>query len=150
MNAKPTLSEQIAAPGATVAPGIYDALSAVLAEQAGFGATYLSGASIAYCRFGRPDIGLVGMSEVAATLSRRQGAGRPAGDRRCRYRLWQRAECDAHRAPFRAQWRRRDPDWRTRPFPSAAGTCDGKTLVSRGEMVGKIKAALDARQDPRR
>ena len=42
-----------------IAPGIYDGLSALLAERAGAEAVYLSGASIAYTRFGRPDIGLV-------------------------------------------------------------------------------------------
>jgi hypothetical protein len=58
----------LAGPPIVVAPGIYDALSALLANQAGFEALYLSGASIAYTRFGRPDLGLVGMDEVAETL----------------------------------------------------------------------------------
>jgi len=64
-----SLRNDIAAPGIVVAPGVYDALSAAIAEAAGFPALYLSGASIAYTRFGRPDIGLVAMSEVADTLS---------------------------------------------------------------------------------
>ena len=53
-----TLKERLGAPGILLAPGVYDALSALLAEQAGFEALYLSGASIAYTRLGRPDIGL--------------------------------------------------------------------------------------------
>ena len=40
---------------AILAPGVYDALSALVAEQAGFEALYLSGASIAYTRLGRSD-----------------------------------------------------------------------------------------------
>ena len=64
----PNLSQQLSDASIVVAPGVFDALGAVLAEQAGFTAAYLSGASIAYCRFGRPDVGLIGMSEVAATL----------------------------------------------------------------------------------
>src|SRR3569832_1621583 len=52
-----------------IAPGIYDPLTALLAEQAGFEAAYVSGAAIAYTRLGRPDIGLVSMSEVAETLT---------------------------------------------------------------------------------
>ena len=48
-----------------VAPGCYDALTALLIEQAGFEAAYVSGASIAYTRLGRPDIGLVTATEVA-------------------------------------------------------------------------------------
>src|SRR6478672_684591 len=52
-----------------VAPGVFDALTAHLAERAGFSTLYISGASIAYTRLGRPDIGLVSMSEVVATVS---------------------------------------------------------------------------------
>src|SRR5258706_14677771 len=51
-----------------LAPGIYDGLTALLAEQAGFEALYLSGASIAYSRLGRSDVGLVTASEVADFL----------------------------------------------------------------------------------
>src|SRR5581483_12192835 len=52
-----------------VAPGVYDALSAHVAEGAGFTTLYVSGASIAYTRLGRPDIGLVSLSEVFDTLT---------------------------------------------------------------------------------
>ena len=52
-----------------VAPGVYDPLTASLATEAGFEALYLSGAAIAYTRLGRPDIGLVSMSEVADTIA---------------------------------------------------------------------------------
>ena len=69
MSALAPLRQQISDDPIVVAPGIYDAFGAALAERAGFAAVYLSGASIAYTRFGRPDIGLVGMSEVAATLA---------------------------------------------------------------------------------
>ena len=50
------LKQRLEAPGIVLAPGVYDALSALLVEQAGFEAAYLSGASIAYTRLGRPDI----------------------------------------------------------------------------------------------
>ena len=50
-----------------LAPGVFDGLSAVMAQQAGAEALYLSGASLAYTRFGRPDIGLISMAEVAET-----------------------------------------------------------------------------------
>ncbi|MGH6914257.1 MAG: isocitrate lyase/PEP mutase family protein, partial [Geminicoccales bacterium] len=52
-----------------LAPGVYDALTALIAEQTGFEAVYLTGAGIAYTRLGRPDIGLVTASEVAETLA---------------------------------------------------------------------------------
>src|SRR5215468_9937111 len=47
-----------------VAPGVYDAFTTLVAEQSGFTTLYVSGAAIAYTRLGRPDIGLVSMSEV--------------------------------------------------------------------------------------
>ncbi len=52
-----------------MAPGVCDALTALIAEQAGAEALYLSGAGLAYTRFGRPDIGLVSMSEVADAIA---------------------------------------------------------------------------------
>ena len=55
MNLKQRLQQQ----QILIAPGVYDAFSALMAERAGFEALYLSGASIAYTRLGAPDIGLV-------------------------------------------------------------------------------------------
>ena len=64
-----SLAQRLQQPSALLAPGIYDALTALIAEQAGFEALYLSGASIAYTRLGRSDIGLTTASEVANTLA---------------------------------------------------------------------------------
>ncbi len=129
-----------------VAPGIYDALGALLAGRAGFAAAYLSGASIAYTRFGRPDIGLVGMSEVAATLSAVKervdlpvivdadtGFGNALNVMRT-VQLFERNGADAIQIEDQG-------------FPKRCGHLTGKTVVPVGEMVGKIKAALDARRD---
>ena len=49
---------RLSRPEIVVAPGIYDALTASLAEAAGFDALYLSGAAMAYTRLGGPDLGL--------------------------------------------------------------------------------------------
>ena len=65
-----SLKKRLAEGPAVLAPGVYDALSALLVEQAGFEAAYLSGASIAYTRLGRPDLGLVTASEVADVIAR--------------------------------------------------------------------------------
>src|SRR5499427_8289218 len=64
-----TLRARLAKPTILIAPGIYDALTALIAEGAGFEALYVSGAAIAYTRLGRPDIGLVSMSEVVETVT---------------------------------------------------------------------------------
>ena len=63
-----SLKSRLAQQSILVAPGVFDAWSALLAERAGFEAVYLSGASIAYTRLGRPDIGLVSVTELADTL----------------------------------------------------------------------------------
>lgn len=53
-----------------VIPGIYDALTALLAEQAGMEAVFLSGSAMSYSQLGRPDIGLVTMSEMVDACAR--------------------------------------------------------------------------------
>ena len=63
-----SLRARLARPPILIAPGVYDPLTALIAEQAGFEALYVSGAAIAYTRLGRPDIGLVSMSEVVETV----------------------------------------------------------------------------------
>jgi 2-methylisocitrate lyase-like PEP mutase family enzyme len=130
--------------GIVLAPGIYDALSGLLAERAGFEALYLSGASIAYTRHGGPDIGLVTMTEVADTLgSIRErvklplivdgdtGFGNALNVMRT-VRLFERAGASAIQLEDQT-------------LPKRCGHLDGKTLVPAAEMAGKIKAALDAR-----
>jgi 2-methylisocitrate lyase-like PEP mutase family enzyme len=127
-----------------VAPGVYDALTAHLAEQAGFSTLYVSGAAIAYTRLGRPDIGLVAMSEVADTIAMTRdrvsanlvvdadtGYGNALNVSRT-IRLFERAGASAIQLEDQA-------------FPKRCGHLDNKTLIPAKEMVGKIKAALDAR-----
>ena len=138
------LKQRLAEPRALLAPGVYDALSALLAEQAGFEALYLSGASIAYTRLGRPDIGLTTFSEVEDTLARiteriripvivdaDTGFGNALNVQRC-VRGFERAGA--------AMIQLED-----QTFPKRCGHLDGKALVPLAEMQGKLRAALDAR-----
>jgi 2-methylisocitrate lyase-like PEP mutase family enzyme len=64
------LLARLGQPEIVIAPGIYDSLSALLAQKAGFEAVFLSGSSIAYSQLARPDIGLVTMNEVAELCAR--------------------------------------------------------------------------------
>lgn len=138
------LRERLRSGEIVVAPGVYDGLSALVAAQAGFEALYLSGASIAYTRFGRSDIGLVSMTEVADTLGAIRervetdiivdadtGFGNALNVQRT-VRLFERNGASGIQLEDQAS-------------PKRCGHLDGKTLVSPAEMVGKIKAALDAR-----
>src|SRR5437763_8274707 len=128
-----------------VAPGVYDAFTALVATQAGFDTLYVSGAAIAYTKLGRPDIGLVSMSEVAetVTLIRDRVSAHLIVDADTGYgnainvtrtvRTFERAGATAIQLE--------DQD-----FPKRCGHLDGKRLIAAEEMTGKIKAALDARQ----
>jgi len=140
-----TLLARLAQPHIVIAPGIYDALTAHLAEQAGFSALYVSGAAIAYTRLGRADVGLVAMSEVADTIAMIRdrvrahlvvdadtGYGNALNVGRT-VRLFERAGANAIQLEDQT-------------FPKRCGHLDNKTLVPAEEMIGKIKAALDARQ----
>ena len=128
-----------------VAPGVYDAFTALVAEQAAFRTLYVSGAAIAYTRLGRSDIGLVSMSEVADVIGtiRDRVAADLIVDADTGYgnalnvartvRLFERAGANAIQIEDQS-------------FPKRCGHLDEKRLVPAAEMVGKIKAALDARQ----
>ncbi|MBX9610024.1 MAG: isocitrate lyase/phosphoenolpyruvate mutase family protein [Burkholderiales bacterium] len=140
------LQQRLTQPTALLAPGVYDALSALVAEQAGFEALYLSGASIAYTRLGRSDVGLTTYTEVEDTLARitervrtpvivdaDTGFGNALNTQRT-VRGFERAGA--------AMVQLEDQD-----FPKRCGHLDGKAVVPVAQMCGKLRAALDARQN---
>ena len=63
-----TLKRRLARRPVLLAPGIYDALTASLATDAGAEALYLSGAAVAYTRLGQPDVGLVSILGVVEAI----------------------------------------------------------------------------------
>ena len=69
MTQQNTLRLRLSKPPIVIAPGVYDPLTALIATQAGFHTLYISGAAIAYTRLGRPDIGLVSLTEVVDTVA---------------------------------------------------------------------------------
>ena len=127
-----------------LAPGVYDALSALVAEQAGFEALYLSGASIAYTRLGRSDVGLTTFTEVEDTLARiTERVGLPVivdADTGFGNALNTQRTVRGFERAGAAMIQIEDQG-----FPKRCGHLDGKTVVPEREMVGKLKAALDAR-----
>ncbi len=140
-----TLKHRLEQPTILLAPGVYDALSALIAEQAGFEALYLSGASIAYTRLGRSDVGLTTFTEVADNLARITE----------RVRLPVIVDADTGFGNALNVMRTVNGFERAgaamiqiedQTFPKRCGHLDGKTVVPVPEMVGKLKAALDARR----
>jgi 2-methylisocitrate lyase-like PEP mutase family enzyme len=142
-----TLRQRLQSAQPLLAPGIYDAFSALVAERAGFEALYLSGASIAYTRLGRSDVGLTTATEVAQTLAlvtdrvrlpvivdADTGFGNALNTQRT-VREFERAGA--------AMIQLED-----QTFPKRCGHLDGKGVVPVEEMQGKLRAALDARRSP--
>lgn len=127
-----------------LAPGIYDALTASIAADAGAEALYVSGAAVAYTRLGRPDIGLVSMTEMSDTVALiRDRIGLPlivdadnghgsALNTQRTVRMFERAGATALQIEDQT-------------LPKRCGHLQGKSLITPGEMAGKIKAATDAR-----
>lgn len=133
-----------AAPPIVLAPGVADGLTAAVAEAAGAEALYLSGAAIAYGRFGRPDLGLVSMNEVVDTIAivrdrvslplivdADAGFGNALNTQRT-MRSFERAGANALQIEDQTN-------------PKRCGHLAGKAVVPKAEAVGRIKAALDAR-----
>lgn len=127
-----------------LAPGVCDPLTAALAADAGAEAIYLSGAAMAYTRLGRPDIGLMTMTEVAEIIGLTRdrvptpmivdadnGHGNALNMQRT-MRLYERAGANALQIEDQS-------------YPKRCGHLAEKRLVSKAEMVGKVKAAVDAR-----
>ena len=139
------LHQRFAAKEIVVAPGVYDALSAAMAEEAGFEAAYVSGASVAYTQLGRPDIGLVTMNEVAGQVARMRervalplivdadtGFGNALNTQRA-VRVLESAGASAIQLEDQT-------------FPKRCGHLRGKGVIAAAEMAGKVKAACDARR----
>lgn len=143
-----SLKARLARPPILVAPGVYDALTAAIAEQAGFEALYLSGAAVAYTRLGRPDIGLVTLTEMAQTLALIRdrtalpiiidadtGHGNALNARRT-IQTFERAGANALQVEDQT-------------FPKRCGHLSDKSLIPVAEMAGKIAAMADARASDR-
>jgi 2-methylisocitrate lyase-like PEP mutase family enzyme len=141
-----TLRTALRASRVLQAPGVYDSLSALLVERAGFEIAFLSGASLSFARFGQPDVGLVGMREVADTVrliresiqiplvvDADTGFGNALNVRRTVREL----EC-AGASAIQIE---------DQVFPKRCGHMPGKQVVSPAEMAGKVRAALDARRN---
>jgi carboxyvinyl-carboxyphosphonate phosphorylmutase len=141
------LRELLAGPDLIVAPGAFDALSARLIAQAGFPCVYMTGFGTAASVLGQPDVGLLTMSEMvsrAAALAAvagdvpliadaDTGYGNPINVRRT-IREYERAGV--------AGLHIEDQVW-----PKKCGHMEGKQVIPMEEMVEKIRAAVDSRQD---
>jgi len=130
-----------------IAPGVFDCLTARLAEVAGVKAIYMTGSGVSISRLGAPDIAILSFAEIVDQAKRiadvsglpliadaDTGYGGPLNVIRT-VREFERAGVSAIQIE--------DQDW-----PKRCGHELGRTVVSVQEMVGRIKAAVDTRTDP--
>lgn len=141
------LRELLAGPSPVIAPGAYDALSARLVEQAGFDVVYMTGFGTSASLLGRPDVGLLSGAEMVDQVRRFVDAvDRPViADADTGYgnainvirtvRTYEQAGVAGLHLEDQV-------------MPKKCGHMSGKAVIPTEEMVGKIRAAVDARRDP--
>ena len=141
---KTTVHPLVEARRLMVVPGVYDALSAKIAERAGFPAVVLTGYGLAAAHLGEPDLGLLTQSEVLDAARRvvsavgigvivdgDTGYGGPLNVQRLVREL---VEMGARGVLLE------DQRW-----PKRCGHMRGKEVIEAGEHAAKIRAAVDAR-----
>jgi 2-methylisocitrate lyase-like PEP mutase family enzyme len=146
MNAAKQLREKLNGTAMVVAPFVYDALQAKIAERVGFEAVYMTGFGTAAAR-GFPDLGLLTMSEMVdnvRTLARSvqipvicdadTGYGNPVN-------VWR--TVNEYERAGAAALHIEDQVW-----PKRCGFLAGKQVIAQEEMVPKVRAACDARRNP--
>jgi 2-methylisocitrate lyase-like PEP mutase family enzyme len=130
-----------------IAPGAYDALTARVFEKAGYEAVYVTGHGVGAGMLGWTDVGLTTMTEMVWAIRNicnavnlpviadmDTGYGNVVNVMRAVKEYEQ-----AGVAAFQIE---------DQTLPKKCGFMKGKALVAKEEMVGKIKAAIEAREDP--
>lgn len=147
MSTRKTLRTLVDARRGVIVPGAFNALSARVIEDLGFEAIYVTGAGVTNMNLGLPDQGFMGLAEIAEVTGRiRDAVGLPlivdadtgfgnALNVRHAIRTLERAGADCVQLEDQVS-------------PKRCGHFNGKDVIGTAEMVGKIKAAVDARHDP--
>lgn len=137
----------LAGPGLVQAPGAFDCITARLVDTSGFPAIYVTGSGVSMSALGAPDVGVLSFAEILDRVKRiadcvsipviadaDTGYGGPLNVIRT-VREMERAGVSAIQIEDQA-------------WPKKCGHEPGRRLVSTAEMVGRIRAAVDARLDP--
>jgi 2-methylisocitrate lyase-like PEP mutase family enzyme len=145
MSPRTKMRQVLARKNYAIVPGAYDTLTARLVQLAGFDAVYLTGGGYSRAN-GYPDVGLLTMTEVTQWISRTveaveipviadmdAGYGNAINVVRA-VREYEKTGVAAFHLEDQVS-------------PKKCGHYEGKQVVSRGEMIGKIKAAVDTRRD---
>jgi 2-methylisocitrate lyase-like PEP mutase family enzyme len=147
MNYAAILKEKLNQKRALIVPGAANALAARVIESMGFEAIYLSGAGLTNTFYGLPDLGFINLSDLASHTSAIKDAVKlplivdadtgfgNALNVRQTIKVLERAGADAVQLEDQLS-------------PKRCGHFNDKSVIPANEMIGKIKAALDARQNP--
>ena len=141
------LRRELVAGAGMLMPGAGNALAARFIERAGYKSLMVSGAAVANSYLGMPDIGLVSVTELAGHVAAVRdavnipiladgdtGFGNALNARRT-VQLLERAGANAIMLEDQT-------------YPKRCGHFDGKDVISKEEMINKLKSAVDARVDP--
>ncbi|MCP5150408.1 MAG: oxaloacetate decarboxylase [Ectothiorhodospiraceae bacterium] len=147
MRATTRLAQLVRRPEILLAPGVYDAYLARCVQAAGFEALYMTGAGVSHSRLGVPDLGLLTYPEMLDTAARiadatdlpliadaDTGYGNALNVART-IKGYERAGVAGCHIEDQV-------------FPKRCGHFDRKRVIALDEMLGKLRAALDARTDP--
>ena len=145
-SSKATLKRIVNERRGLVVPGAFNAMSARVIEDQGFEAVYVTGAGVTNMYMGLPDLSFIGLHEIAEHTARIRdavelpiivdadtGFGNPVNTYRT-VQILERAGADAIQIEDQV-------------FPKKCGHFAGKDVIAIEDMVGKIKAAVDARKD---
>jgi 2-methylisocitrate lyase-like PEP mutase family enzyme len=147
MSTRQQLRQLVQARRGVLVPGAFNALSARVVADMGFEAIYVTGAGVTNMWFGMPDQGFMGLSDIADHTARiRDAVELPLivdadtgfGNALNTYhtvRTLERAGADCIQLEDQVS-------------PKRCGHFSGKDVISTEEMLGKIRAACDARRDP--
>jgi len=145
VNLGPSALRRMVKRSSVVAPGVFDGMSALLAQDAGFKALYLSGSGVAG-KSGLPDLSITTLSEVAEDVRKIISVSKPPlivdadtgfGEAVNVIRTVRTME-SAGAAAMHIE---------DQELPKKCGQLSGKRLVTEEEMVRKIRAAICARKN---
>lgn len=146
MNPKQKLRALADARRGVIVPGAFNAMSARLVADLGFEAIYVTGAGVTNMWYGMPDQGFMGLTDIADHTARiRDAVDVPLlvdadtgfGNAVNTYhavRTLERAGADCIQLEDQVS-------------PKRCGHFNGKSVIETSEMLGKIRAAVDARRD---
>lgn len=141
------LAGSIRAPGLTSVPGVFDLISARIADQIGFDALYMTGYGTTASYLGIPDAGLISYGEMLSRVAAIAGGTRTPliadADTGFGGLLNLERTVRGYEAAGAAAIQIEDQE-----FPKKCGHTPGRKVIPAEEMSQKIRVAIDTREDP--